>query len=469
MKKIFFLFLISFTINYSDAQTGNPDSIKQLLHKDKGDSSRVLHLADLSYEYIASQPDTMMTLALQALEISRRIGFLKGEAESLNSVGNAYGAYGNYPKEMEAYLLALQINEKINNLHGKQRNLGNIGTIYEVQEDYRQALDYYFAAKRLGEQLNDKRRTSIDCINIASSYLSLKIFDSARLYAQQAYDMANSINYPRLIGSTLNTLGVIHFELGQNNSALEHYRLSIPYSIKARNYSRLSSTYLDMATLFEKVMQKDSAIFYAKQSLLMAKERGLTRETRDAGRFLTSYYRSINRADSAFFYLDLTKIANDSLFSMQKQRQLQSLAFDEKLRQQEIAAAAFKANEERTHNLQYAAIALGLVTFIILFFLLSHSIIANQKVISFLGILALLIVFEFLNLLLHPFLDRITHHQPIWMLVAMVCIAALLIPMHHKLEHWITHKMVEKNNKIRLAAAKKTIVTLERNVSAANS
>jgi hypothetical protein len=48
------------------------------------------------------------------------------------------------------------------------------------------------------------------------------------------------------------------------------------------------------------------------------------------------------------------------------------------------------------------------------------------------------------------------------MLLAMVCIAALLIPLHHKLEHWITHKMVEKNKKIRLAAAKKTIATLER-------
>jgi hypothetical protein len=47
------------------------------------------------------------------------------------------------------------------------------------------------------------------------------------------------------------------------------------------------------------------------------------------------------------------------------------------------------------------------------------------------------------------------------MLGIMVCIAALLIPLHHKLEHWITHKLVEKNKRIRLAAAKKTIEQLE--------
>ena len=82
--------------------------------------------------------------------------------------------------------------------------------------------------------------------------------------------------------------------------------------------------------------------------------------------------------------------------------------------------------------------------------------------IEFLGVIALLIVFEFLNLLLHPFLERITNHSPIVMLLALVCIAALLVPLHHKAEKWATAKLVEKNKKIRLAAAKKTIEQLEK-------
>ena len=94
--------------------------------------------------------------------------------------------------------------------------------------------------------------------------------------------------------------------------------------------------------------------------------------------------------------------------------------------------------------------------------MLSHSIIINSKLIEFFGIIALLIVFEFLNLLLHPFLERITHHSPVLMLLALVCIAALLVPLHHKLEKWATHKLVEKNKAIRLAAAKKTIEELEK-------
>jgi hypothetical protein len=47
------------------------------------------------------------------------------------------------------------------------------------------------------------------------------------------------------------------------------------------------------------------------------------------------------------------------------------------------------------------------------------------------------------------------------MLLALVCIAALLVPLHHKLEKWTTHKLVEKNKQVRLAAAKRTIEELE--------
>ena len=47
------------------------------------------------------------------------------------------------------------------------------------------------------------------------------------------------------------------------------------------------------------------------------------------------------------------------------------------------------------------------------------------------------------------------------MLLALVVIAALLVPLHHKMQKWVNMKMVEKNKRIRLAAAKKTIANLE--------
>ncbi len=464
MKKIILLLLCSMCITCTNAQTNQAykrDSLRQSLQKEKTDTGRVLLLAELAYQIHESKPDTAMILALEALSLSRRIGFEKGEAVGLNRVGNVYSSIGNYPKAMEVYLQALRLNEKINNLDGRQRNLGNIGVMYLHQGEYRQALNYQFEAKKLAEQINNRESISIALVNIAQNYFELKAFDSAMFYAQQSYNTASQIKYFRTMGSSHARLGHIHAETGQDNLALEYFRLSIPDLKTAESDAVLSAAFLGMAKVFEKNRQPDSVLFYARESMLLARENGFMLEVRDAGRFLSMYYRKTGNADSAFFYQDITKAANDSLFNQQKTNQMQSLVFDERLRQQEIAAARLKDDEERRHNLQDVIIVICLISFVILFLLLSRSIIVKTKFIEFFGILGLLAVFEFINLFIHPYLAHLTNDSHFLMLMVLIAIGALLIPLHHKLQKWITGIMVEKNKKIRLAAAKKTIANLE--------
>ncbi|MDP2414988.1 tetratricopeptide repeat protein [Daejeonella sp.] len=455
MKKIIFLLLTNFfSLTTVHAQTHVRDSLKLLLQKEKTDTSRVLLLSDLAFEYVGSKPDTMMVLALEGLSLSSRIGFLKGEAVSLNRIGGAFSNLGNYPQAMESLLQALKINEKMKNLDGMGRNLNQIGGIYYAQGDYRLALDYYVKATALAEKMNNKILLSIYLNGVGRTYMNLKKIDSARLFVQQAYNVAYEVHNSRIIGSSLTYLGDIHSATRQDRLALEYYRLSIPYSEKAENYAGLSGTFLGMAKLFEKSGQNDSSLIYAKRAFLFVKEKGFTKAILDASSFLSTFYRNRRNMDSLLFYQDISKSAYDSLFSQQKTMQLQSIGFDEKLRQMEIA-------EDRKNNLQFAAMAIGLITFIILFFALSRSIIVKTKFIEFFGILGLLAVFEFINLFIHPYLAHLTNDSPVLMLGVLIAIGALLIPFHHKLEKWITKIMVEKNKKIRLEAAKKTIAILE--------
>jgi NADH:ubiquinone oxidoreductase subunit 3 (subunit A) len=122
----------------------------------------------------------------------------------------------------------------------------------------------------------------------------------------------------------------------------------------------------------------------------------------------------------------------------------------ENVRQQRMAAEKIKAEEQRKQNIQYVLIALAIIIFITLFLLLSRTVIVNERLISFFAILGLLVVFEFINLLIHPWLASFTHESPVLMLLALVIIASLLIPLHHRLEHLIKEKMVEKNKAIKI-------------------
>ena len=461
MKKLFVWGFVVSQIYHGNAQSNEIDSLTQALQREKTDTGRALLLGELSNVISESRPDTAMFLAMEALTLSRSIGFEKGEAMSLNRVGGVYGILGNYAKAMEFQIQSLKLNEKLNNLVGIRKNYGNIGGQYYNQGQYRQALYYQNEAKKIAEELDDKKALSIVLVNIGQVYLKLNLLDSAINFVQQSYNLAKSINYYRMVGSSLHWMGLIHTEEGQFSVALEFFRLSIPYLQKSNNEIKLCGSFLGMARIFEKTGQSDSSVFYGKRSLGLAKEKGFTLELRDAARFLSAFYRSKQMLDTAFAYVDITKAANDSLFSEKKNYKFQTLAFDEKLRQQEIEAASLKAKEERNHNLQYAAIAVALITFIILFLVLSRSIIVKQKFIEFFAILGLLAVFEFINLFIHPYLSNITNHSPILMLIILIAIGALLIPLHHKLEKWITKIMIEKNKKIRLEAARKTIANLE--------
>ncbi|HEX8278786.1 MAG TPA: hypothetical protein VF540_08825, partial [Segetibacter sp.] len=264
----------------------------------------------------------------------------------------------------------------------------------------------------------------------------------------------------------------INLEESHPALALEYYRLGTSYTNSTASAFHLIRGYLGMANAFAQTKQPDSSLLYARLALSIAKENRFSGDIPKASAFIYEYYKTARNSDSALFYLELTRLTQDSLNSRENQMKIQALNMEEKLRQQEKLQEEEKAKEQRLHNLQYAAIAFAVVVLLIVFLLLSHSVIANQTLIRFLGVLCLLIVFEFLNLLLHPFLGDLTHHQPVFMLAAMVIIAALIIPLHHKLEHWIPHKSVEKNNRIKLAAAKKTIEKLDgkaNSVAAENS
>ena len=400
-----------------------------------------------------------MRLAMEGLALSRKIRFEKGVARSLTIIGNVYFVLGDYSKALAKYLDVLKIRERNYNLNGQFSSMGNLGLVYTELKNYRLSLEYHFKDLQWCEELGNKKRIANTKVNIASTYKQMGLYDSSILFAEQAKLLASKTNYYGAEGEALTYLGEISFLKGENGLALEYCRLSFPLLIKAQYINVHCMAYLNTAGIFEKLHQKDSVLFYARQSLQLAKERSFIKEVRNAAQFLSHYYRKIS-ADSAFYYQDISKAMNDSIFSQEKQNAIQSMTFEETMRQQEKEADKFKEEEDRKHNLQYAAIAVAIFTFVILFFLFSRSVVVGDKFIRFFGILGLLAVFEFINLFIHPHLAHFTNDSPVLMLVILMCIAALLIPLHHKLEHWITHKMIEKNKKVRLASAKRTIEKL---------
>jgi hypothetical protein len=63
------------------------------------------------------------------------------------------------------------------------------------------------------------------------------------------------------------------------------------------------------------------------------------------------------------------------------------------------------------------------------------------------SVLSLLLIFEFVTLLSHPYIERITNHTPLLEYFILVLMASVLVPLHHSLTYWLKQKLVHAYHK----------------------
>ncbi|MEO8417038.1 MAG: hypothetical protein ABI472_25465 [Ginsengibacter sp.] len=440
------------------------DSLKLVIKEFKQDTNTIISLIYYASFYY-SKNDTALLYFSRAYELAGKLKNDKYRAYSLAQSEQVYTRNKNFVKALELNFDLLKLYENMSDTSGIADTWLELGGVYDNLGDEESSILYnkkaYSMYKKHGE---NKLRVISSANNIGYKYIILNIPDSALSYFQESNAAANDEiknSNPGTYAFTLYGLGKVNYQLGNLSIAMSYYRESLVLNVKKTETSYDNWIHglicMGLGEVFKSNGHSDSAIVYYKEALKTMPEEILIPAIY---RNLAELYKNINK-DTAFNYLMKEVKLTDSLNNANNKRDIKNLTLNEQERQKSIAVKQKQDEEERKQNIQYALIAIALVTLIILFLFLSRSFITNTKLISFFGVIALLLVFEFFNLLLHPFLKRITHHSPILMLLALVCIAALLVPLHHKLEKWATVKLVEKNKATRLANAKKTIEKLE--------
>ena len=414
--------------------------------------------------------DTQESTALKSAETLKALKWMKEEndvvgVDYLNvELSNILVGKGDSAAALHLLFPTASQFEQRNDDFGRATAYSAIANAYLLSKDYVNAANYQ---KKIIPLINASDQAKLSRIynGIACTYGEGGMPNLGLPYAQKAVAIDTNLKNNQQLALSVSTLG-------ENYIASKEYDIALPYLRRSANFYKAKkatqSDYLnaylknDFSQVFLATKQYDSANYYAHRALKIAIPGSYQDQVMRCYEYLYKSFEKTNRQDSVNTYFRKAMTIKDSIFNLEKIKNIQALSFREELRQQEIASEKIKAAQERHENIQFALIALAIVTIIILFLILSRSFITNIKVIEYFGVIALLIVFEFFNLLIHPFLEKITHHSLVLMLLALVCVAALIVPLHHKAEHWATHKLIEKNKAIRLSKAKKTIEELEK-------
>lgn len=456
MKAVVPLLFFIFSLCRLSAQAPPVDSLKAVLAATRSDTVKVNVLCDLSFYNQSFQQG--LELAEQGLKLAKEIDYKKGEAACLRQIGNQYWTVSNYPMALHFYLEALKIREAIGDRSGMASSYASVGYIYKETGDYRSALSYLRKAEAM--HITDNYKSAILYAEFGDVFSLINEMDSALKYYQMSYVYFNLGDDNYQMNIALNGLGTAQLAAGNTELALGYFQKSISNGFAYDDTLGLSDTYIRMARLFDATGSRDSSIWYARQALYFSQRVNSLQNIIASGRLLSKLNQE-NDDKEALRYLQIAQEANDSLFSRERTMEMQNMFYNEREREAEQQQHIEREKEERRLNIQYACIALAIVIFIILFLFLSGGFITNAKVIEFFGVLGLLLVFEFINLLIRPWLSSLTDNSPVLMLVVLVALASMLIPLHNRLQKWIQVKLVARNKKVRLGKARRTIEKLE--------
>lgn len=435
------------------------EEILPKLAQEKNDSAR-FYLGFSGLTISETNPVLDMHNADVLLVHGQKTGDKVSEVLGLLCLGYDYREFGSTAKALGYNIKGMAVAEETGDPRLLASAYAGISTNYLDLQEYPKAIAYGKKSMANAAKIEVNMFTIVGPMFLGETYLAAGKLDSALIYTQQAYELTMSSGIKDYLGAIYGNLGMIQARMGDPKLAESYMQLAVQEGYRIGSPKYINIPYTALAEYHAAAGRSDTAIVYAKKAIAEVQGTPFATMVMKPAQLLTDLYRKTD-VDSAFKYSEMYRTANDSLYNFKAIQETQLMTFEEEARQQELAVVQAQENEQRQQNIQYALIALGIVVLVLLFLILSRSFIASAKVISFLSVVALLIVFEFLNLVLHPVIGSITHHSPLLMLLGLVCIAALLVPLHHKLEKWATKRLVEKNVEIRLAKAKRTVAQLE--------
>ena len=340
------------------------------------------------------------------------------------------------------------------------------GIIFKQMGQYREAISWLKRAEAHVVELTEINRTHC---HLSETYAAVGMKDSAMFHAQASNIITSPVSDPYGYARSQLVLGRAYAAKGEMDMAELFFQKTIAVCDSFDVMRVMPTALVGLAQVRLSLNDPIGAIAVGMRALAVLEQAKHLPSSIEATELLEQAYHAAGKPDSAYLVLKLHAALQDSLVDAEKLSKVESMRFGQQLKEKEEEQARIEAQEERSRNIQFGIIALIVITLGIFLLIFSRTSVVGAKAIKNLSLIALLLFFEFINLLLHPFLGELTHHSPLLMLLCMAAIAGLLIPLHHRMEKLITNVLVSKNNRVRLEAARRTIEELEGSRGEANA
>lgn len=403
-------------------------------------------------------------------------------SEAHNVYGNVYLSRNEKILALRHYLNALRLAEQIKNYQLMRHCYIYLSQFYSRIEDYDRAIDYYTLAHNALDKIKTKNvpyERAVDLSSIGNLHAAKKNYDIAISYIKRSIQAADSLKFSSLrvpgyvsllnqylrmdpkraldymnssegmelqkflrdfgLSSVIDqSYAVIHSEGGNYDSAQHYFIRALPYYEQKTTETNKLSFYGQIASFYKYKGDNKMAVDYYLRVKEIGERLGMLEPVRSAAKNLDTLYRRMGNLQLATAYSDLYHKYKDSIEVLNKEKELAQVeAADEQQRLERMEREELE-KKRRRHSIQYMGITIGII-FLFLIMVMMGMFRVSATTIRVLGFFSFLLFFEFLFLIFKKNIYGVTAGEPWKDLAFIIALAAILVPLHHWVEHRVIH------------------------------
>ncbi len=266
------LFFLSVSL-FTSSQIPKIDSLYRVLAIEKEDTPKVNTLNAISDFYLYYLPPKAEKYATEALELSQKLGYKNGMAESYLNLSVWCYRKDDYVKEKEYNEKAFALYQQTGNWKGIGNCYAYFSWTYYAMGNREKAMDNCLKATKIFDSLDYKAGLgrAYYFMGIINYEFSNNIPPAIR-NMESAAAMQKAIGDKRELALTLDFLGSMYEKTGQADKALECYQRSLANSRESFNRNAESYALRSLGTFYETREDFIKAEDFFRQSLKLDEE-----------------------------------------------------------------------------------------------------------------------------------------------------------------------------------------------------
>jgi tetratricopeptide (TPR) repeat protein len=268
----------------------------------KGATGPVADLNARAKELHETDPAGSLTVAQQALALSRESKDVLGEAEALNYVAYAYRQQSLLDLARKHALDSVRLFVQAGDTYGESQGYNTLGLIEADAGRFPEALEYHLKAQAIRQRTGDKEGLAYSFNNLGNAYRNMAQYDQALEYHQQGLALKIELGNRSSEAFSHHNIGLVYFAMQDYLKALEAYRRGLAIREELKD-TRAIAVSLNGIGSVEALTNPAAALLTYERALALRRETGDQRGEMATEINMAGVFRSmgdLTRATEAF-------------------------------------------------------------------------------------------------------------------------------------------------------------------------